>query len=78
MDVLQAVDTLKDLNKQAQKNHGRGAPLALKQEELLLLQGAFALMRRTLDTLTPLVWNNDGSSSVCAPVVGRKPVLRLV
>lgn len=78
IDVLQAVDSLKCLNEQTHKKHGYTAPLVLKQEELLLLQGAFVLMRRALDTMTPLVWDGLGVANASAPPAGSKPVLRLV
>ncbi|MHC8346616.1 hypothetical protein [Pseudomonas sp. RT6P73] len=75
IDILQTIDTLNNLGKQV-KIHILDGPeeLGLEEDEILLLKGTFTLMRRTLDALTPLLWNAGPTT----PKEPKKPTLYLV
>lgn len=77
-DILQTINTLNSLGEQTKKDIQQGPGLSLDNEEQLLLKGAFTLMRRTLDALTPLVWNDTRHPTGTEPKTDKKPVLHLV
>ncbi|MHC8403388.1 hypothetical protein ACYZTX_29150 [Pseudomonas sp. MDT1-17] len=78
MDILQTINTLRHFGEQTQNDIQLGSTVSLEEEEQLLLKGAFTLMRRTLDTLTPFVWSDTQHANTTAPEPAKKPALYLV
>lgn len=78
MDMLQAINTLKNFAEESKKNSQQGSTRFLEEEEQLLLKGAFTLMHRTLSALTPLVWSGTHHATTTPPKVPKKPALHLV